>query len=373
VLSRSASRVRCERGQTSAEYLGLVLVVVAIIAAIATTGIGGTIAHGIQQAICSIGGTSCGDGPRSTATAVVPRVGDPRAPSDRDGIDSGPGRGSPTDRGPDGRSGSNGERPRDSQGTAPAPEGGESDSQAPPSGFELGPDGGPAPKPFDPPAPDPGSGKYDSEGAGVRDRLNKEKWYLAADAAETLGYTDAARHLRHYLDNSGKPLEVDVNSILHDEPRLRTAAGEQVNVAVAQALKDYDGSGPADIPFRTGWGVFTAAGKNWFYGLGSMSESVTGVIHIEPGNPPKTTVTYRVHVHDRYNWDGDKSTNIGPFNVKDKELQELHRKGLAQEYDVNGRSDEITVTINPNDPGSATPPAGGGRDGGRSDPGRSRG
>lgn len=45
-----------------------------------------------------------------------------------------------------------------------------------------------------------------------------------------------------------------------------------------------------------------------------------------------------VRVADLYNWDGNKSTQIGPFNVKDSQLQELHRAGLAQEYDMSGES-----------------------------------
>ena len=366
-----APQLRSERGQTSAEYIGIVLVVVALIGAIAASGVGGAITQGINGAICSIG-TSC-------EQRAAPRVADrppgaaPRAPGDRDGVDAGPGRGAPTDRGRDGRSGSAGERPRASDGSGPAPEDDGPSSEAPPDGVELGPDGGTAPEPFDPPAPDAGSGEHGSEGAGIRDRVNKEKWYAAADAAETLGLTDAARHLRHYLDNSGEPLQVDVASVLHDEPGLREGVGNQVGLATRDALTRYDGTGSADIPFRTSWRVFTAAGKNWFYGLGSMSHSVTGVVHVEPGNPPRTTVTYRVHVHDRYNWDGNKSTQFGPITVKDEELQALHRKGLAQEYDVDGTSDEITVTVDPDDPGTAQPPEGDGRDGNRADPGRSRG
>ncbi|MDP8908971.1 MAG: hypothetical protein M3N47_07610, partial [Chloroflexota bacterium] len=262
---------------------------------------------------------------------------------------------------------------RASDGAAPAPDGGDPASEAPASGVELGADGATAPEPFDPPAPDVGSGAYDSEGAGIADRVNKEKWYAAADAAEALGHTDAARHLRHYLDNSGEPLEVDVGSLLHDEAGLREAVGNQVSLATRAALESYDGSGLAEIPIRTSWRVFTASGQNWFYGLGSMSHSITGVVRVEPGNPPRTTVTYRVHVHDRYNWDGNKSTEIGPITVEDKELQALHRKGLAQEYDVDGSSDEITVTVDPDDVSSAQPPAGDGRDGSRDDPGRSRG
>lgn len=57
---RTASRLRSERGQTSAEYIGLILVVVAIISAIAFSGIGATITQRIEDAICSITGQSCG-------------------------------------------------------------------------------------------------------------------------------------------------------------------------------------------------------------------------------------------------------------------------------------------------------------------------
>lgn len=61
MIPATARRVRCERGQTAAEYIGMLLVVVAIVAAIAVTGIGGTITQRIEDAICSIGGRSCGD------------------------------------------------------------------------------------------------------------------------------------------------------------------------------------------------------------------------------------------------------------------------------------------------------------------------
>lgn len=48
-------------------------------------------------------------------------------------------------------------------------------------------------------------------------------------------------------------------------------------------------------------------------------------------------------MRDQYNWDGSKSTQIGPFNVTDEQLAQLHRSGLAQEYTNYGRSSETTV------------------------------
>ena len=111
----------------------------------------------------------------------------------------------------------------DSGGTGPEPEGGGPGSQAPDSGVELGPDGGDVPEPFDPPPPDPGAGEYDSEGAGIADRLNKEKWYAVADAAEALGpHGRRAAHAplpRQQRRSAGGRRRVD--------PRRRAAAAQR--------------------------------------------------------------------------------------------------------------------------------------------------
>lgn len=57
---------RRDRGQSALEYLGLVLIVVALIAAMALSGLGGRITAELQAAICSLSGYSCpasGEGP----------------------------------------------------------------------------------------------------------------------------------------------------------------------------------------------------------------------------------------------------------------------------------------------------------------------
>lgn len=48
-----------QAGQTAAEYLGVLLVVAAIIVAIGASGIAGTVSREIESAICSIGGGPC--------------------------------------------------------------------------------------------------------------------------------------------------------------------------------------------------------------------------------------------------------------------------------------------------------------------------
>jgi Flp pilus assembly pilin Flp len=55
-------RLRDSRGQTAAEYLGVLLVVVAVVAAVSHAGVAQAVAGDMQRAVCRIGGggTSCG-------------------------------------------------------------------------------------------------------------------------------------------------------------------------------------------------------------------------------------------------------------------------------------------------------------------------
>src|SRR4051812_44088073 len=50
---------RTERGQTTAEYLGVLVVVAAVIAALVLSGIGPAIADGVSRALCRIMATTC--------------------------------------------------------------------------------------------------------------------------------------------------------------------------------------------------------------------------------------------------------------------------------------------------------------------------
>jgi hypothetical protein len=71
--------------------------------------------------------------------------------------------------------------------------------------------------------------------------------------------------------------------------------------------------------------------------------AVTGVATVHPpdvpGGQPRVEVDYQAHVADRYNWDGGKSTQIGPLTVTDEQLAELHRAGVAQEFNMSGSTD----------------------------------
>ncbi|SCE58489.1 hypothetical protein GA0115253_1078418 [Streptomyces sp. Termitarium-T10T-6] len=61
---------RRDRGQSALEYLGLVLIVVALIGALTVGGLGGRITEGLQSAICSLTGSSCPVSPGGSDTVA---------------------------------------------------------------------------------------------------------------------------------------------------------------------------------------------------------------------------------------------------------------------------------------------------------------
>lgn len=198
---------------------------------------------------------------------------------------------------------------------------------------------------------DSGAGAYDSQTAWPWDHAKKLLVEAAANAMAGK-WPDASRNLSHYLANTGEPLEQDVNRILTDVPlfqakvdEVRTSLGED---AVSRTRAS-GATGPITFPINTAWqGYYIDSGQsaNWFYAMGGVSYNLTGQVTVYPPTSPggayRYEVTTRVNLLDQYNWDGGKSTDIGPFTVTDEELARLHRQGLAREYRNQGRSDPST-------------------------------
>lgn len=212
--------------------------------------------------------------------------------------------------------------------------------------------GGGADIPPPPPEPesDEGAGEFDSDPwwSIVDDLAKQALAYDAADAAEALGYTDAARHLRHYLDESGDDLTVDPDHIMRDVPSFQSAVDQTVATEIDRIEQDAAASGQYGQPvqFSTDWQghyLTEQENPNWFYAMGGIQYSTTGVVTVHPpehpGGQPRVEVDYQTHVWDRYNWDGGKAVTIGPITIEDESLAEMHRAGVAQEYDMVGTSD----------------------------------
>jgi len=234
-----------------------------------------------------------------------------------------------------------------------------------------------------------GSGEWghDAKERGLTDRANHYMWTRVALASESMGLTNAARHMRHYLGNTGNPLTVNVNNMMRDVPNLATAYSEQLTLATEAANKKI-----AEMGNITKAQSFQVTGErmadvycdketsaDWYYAIGSFTYWYTAKVTVVPMKDGKVQVQmmYTLHVYDRYNWDQGKSVTITGIPVKDEQLGRLHRVGLAREYDINGTSTPRRIEWNYSSSSPTADPAnvpkGKDRDGARSDPSRDRG
>lgn len=271
-----------------------------------------------------------------------------------------PGRGG-ADGGRDGRDDTNGGR--DGRGPGDVLPGGRGDgasgggagstgSGGSTSGPQSTPPGLPDPPPPPPaPAVGDGSGEHGSKGRNIlqegKDRAVKELAQALADAADSVGYDNAAAHLRHYLDNSGDDLFVDPAAIMRDDADFANKVQDKIDFELrdlidAEIAESYDGE-PISFQVTTDWSS-TNLQDDWFYAIGGVSYSVGAEVTITPGpdGTPIVTVRHQTHIFDRYNWDKGKAVTIGPITIQDEQLGHLHEVGIAQEFDIYGSTDVDT-------------------------------
>ena len=199
----------------------------------------------------------------------------------------------------------------------------------------------PEPPAWTPPAD--GAGEHNSEFAGPVDHSVHSLAREGADLKRE-DWPNAAEHLDHFLDNTGKDYDADVDDLIADQPAFAQKAEEARHQAghdaVVQAQAD-GATGPVTYPLSTPWGDHTADG-DWYYASGSFNYNQTGTVTAYPPDAEHSEWRYevdtQVNFRDRYNWDGGKSTQIGPFTVTDESLAAMHRAGIAREYNLLGES-----------------------------------
>lgn len=320
-------------------YLGVVLLISVMVAAIASTSLGSMVTQGIKSSVCKVmqnGGCSVPSPAGSPAPAKSP---DCSGRDDR----TNPGR----------REGDR--RARDKypdQCNAPSSPKQPTDTAV--GTVQTGTNGtDPGPPPV--PPHDAGSGPFGSEKPNASDFWYKEQLYLLAQGADLKGFHHAATNMRHFLDGTGKPLTVDPQEMIGDLPGFKAQLGQDLAKLdcslykkATSAFRGNDGR-PINMSFQGPWMPYYAEpeeSQDWFYAIGGFTYEISGYVTVEPpdtpGAAPKVVMHYRVHVHDRYNWDTGKSVDIGPIHIPDTAQQRLHRTGLAQEYDINGSTDLLT-------------------------------
>ncbi|MBO3088163.1 hypothetical protein [Cellulomonas dongxiuzhuiae] len=360
---------RRDRGAGSVEYVGVVVLAVVVVGLVvaAAGGAASAVTAGIERAFCSVGGgTGCGtageadaagsgdsggagDDGAGAAPAAAPAGADDDTGGEGAGATQGEVAASDADRRDTARD-ARGSRRDDRRGTDPVP--------GPPPGT-LNPDEtlglgiaflGESVSLAEPPSwepVDPGAGAYASEDSGVDDDATK---FAAEAGANTLSgaWPNASRNLLHFLGNSGEPLEQDVDALLTDVPALATEyQGLQDEMGVTALLQAQEAgfTEPVTYPLSTPWsGFYIGQGlsDDWFYAMGGIQWSAVGEVTVYPPTATEPAWTYETTtsfvLRDQYNWDGGKGVTIGPLEVTDEQLAELHRAGVAQEFTATGES-----------------------------------
>ncbi len=222
------------------------------------------------------------------------------------------------------------------------------------------PDEPPPTKPGEAGIPPPPPWTKHDEGSGD---WGSKPWYSRGDDAafEALietglplieqNWPRAAELLDHYLDNTGDPFDLDVNSMMNDIPPMQARADAMVNDEVNRIVAEAATTGQygQPVPFRTPWQGYymdSDANPDWFRAVGGVDLSAGGVVTVyppdSPDGEPRVHVESQVNVADRYNWDDNKETKIGPITITDEQMAGLQTAGLAREFDITGASSVST-------------------------------
>ncbi|MFI1973769.1 hypothetical protein [Streptomyces wedmorensis] len=226
-------------------------------------------------------------------------------------------------------------------------------------------------------SPDPGSGQFDVEEPTPEDLWFHARALAIATAGDAAGENAASRNMLHYLHASGEPLNLDVDRILHDDPRFR-AEIEANHIADNQeawrkqaldAFVKAGGDKTVVIPVESDHEGKDFKNDEWYHAVGAHEQNISGMVTVSPGadGKPMVSLDYQVNVWDRYNWDKGKSTPFpGGIVIPDDEMGRLHKVGFAQEFDMRGSSSTFNHDMNSDTP-PAVNPSDPGRDGGRGD------
>lgn len=147
----------------------------------------------------------------------------------------------------------------------------------------------------------------------------------------------------HYLGNSGKPLEINLDWMIFNSAGARSHFNSELNDAMEYAeelttlnkLKGFRIVGSWE-PGRN----HKADSGNWFYAVGDYDAVGSASVKVLPNCEYQMEFTFTFF--DRYNWDLKKVVDIMGNVVTDYELGRLHRVGLAHEFEMTGTK-PITV------------------------------
>lgn len=186
-----------------------------------------------------------------------------------------------------------------------------------------------------------GAGAWNSEPATLSMMAKKLAILNIIGPAMIYPGPDAAKHMLHYMNNTGSPINIDYSGLLNSVP----SAKEQFtnNKEFAQRFCETLPTDTHEIVSKEVIGVYCtqSVSANWFFAVGGFACWGKGTVRIT-GTPGARhfKLTFIWNFFDRYNWDGGKAVTIAGITITDKFMATFHRQGLAMEFDMKGRVTE---------------------------------
>ncbi len=185
---------------------------------------------------------------------------------------------------------------------------------------------------------DPGAGIWNSKPKTMKMRALKLEFLDRLPFAFAVIGDDAAKHMYHYLGNSGIKYTIDLKDMIDDVPDAKDWYEGETN-KVKQFVQTLP-AGTHHITTDTAVRGSNRKGQNWnwFYGVGDYSAWIKGVakVALDKSGKRKYCLDYEYKVADRYNWDKGKQVKIFGVTITDQFMGEFHRQGLAREFTIKG-------------------------------------
>jgi hypothetical protein len=189
--------------------------------------------------------------------------------------------------------------------------------------------------------PDKGSGPWCSAPQTAEFLVYKRAVEFALDthAVDMSIGPDAVAHMRHYLNNTGNDLTLDIAGLMRKSGQFRGHFDDEL--AEARTFCETLAPGRYAISSsRLGSGYFRQAeDRNLFFAIGGYSFWGQGAVEIavrDSGKLRDHLLDFEFHFYDRYNWDAGKSVSVAGVKITDDFMQKFHLQCYAREFDVKG-------------------------------------
>jgi Putative peptidoglycan binding domain len=191
----------------------------------------------------------------------------------------------------------------------------------------------------DPPiTADVGAGVWNTKPKTVEAMLQKELILQCLPGAYAVIGDDAVKHMAHYLANSGKTLEIDLEGMVEEVPSAKERFLDEINEAKQFIETLPVGTYTITSAMPEGGYNVKSENRNWYYAVGGYSTWGKGKAIVKSGAGPKEyELEFEYRLYDRYNWDRGKQVKLfDKITVTDEFMGEFHRQGLAREFDMTG-------------------------------------